>query len=73
MEEVKRVRSYEFVEKVQQMVDENLPRLFVPIANELKHSANTIKLGILEELRCQSYQMQTGQAPKGAQHDLVLP
>ena len=60
MEEVKRVRTHKFVKKVQQMMDKNPAMLFVSMANELKCSVNTTRSWILEDLRCRSYQMQTG-------------
>ena len=59
MEEVKRVRTLKFVKKVQQMVNKNLARSFVLMAN--KCSANTIRTYIFKEIRCQSYGMQISQ------------
>ena len=60
-ENVRRVRTTEFINKVQKMVDDKSSRSLVSMAQELQCTDMTVKACVIEDLCCRSYRIQTGQ------------
>ena len=60
-ENVRKVRTTEFINKVQMMVDDNSSMSLAYMAHELQCTDKTVRSHAMEDLHCSSYRVQTGQ------------